>query len=143
MQDGVLLLENLVLAEKQEEVCALLLSGQIHDWRKFQGPEYRNNPFLAFCHLTAQRWNKATAKGSVTSQLVSQLSDEIHRSLYEKGGVFASLPENGCAEDHEGRPCQCADKTPLYPRSTALNCVEGLVYRAGERSVFVYIASTF
>lgn len=132
VRDGVILLHEVVASELQEEVCGTLLSGKPHDWSKFQGAEYRNNPFLAFCHLAQMRWKPHTATGAIP-QIVGAISDKIHDSLYGRQGVFASLPENGCAEDHEGRPCACADRTPLFPRSTRLDCVEPLVYRAGSQ----------
>lgn len=132
IRDGVIVLQDVVAADKQEEICATLLSGKPHDWSKFQGEEYRKNPFMAFCHLAHMRWKPKTATG-VIPQLVTHISDRIHESLYGPQGIFSTLPENGCAEDHEGRPCGCADRTPLFPRSTHLDCVEPLVYRTGSQ----------
>ncbi len=91
---------------------------------------------MAFCHLTSSRWKASSSASAkdVIPKLVSTISEDVHRALYaDKTGILASLPENGCAEDHEGRPCQCRDTTPLFPRSTTLNCVEALVYRAGSQ----------
>lgn len=132
IRDGVILLHDVVCAEKQEEICAIMLSGSVHDWSKFQGDEYKANPFMAFCHLAKMRWKPSTAVGAIPF-IVTTISESITNSLYGPHGILSSLPENGCAEDHEGRPCACADKTPLFPRSTRLDCVEPLVYRAGSQ----------
>jgi len=141
VQDGVLLLKNLVATDQQEVVCSVLLSGKPIDWKNFEGEEYKKNPFLAFCHISTMRWKpKKTIEDhqkDIIQNIVAKISTDVHESLYGvNDGIFACFPENGCAEDHEGRQCFCHDKNPLFPRSTVLDCVEALVYRAGSQRCY-------
>lgn len=132
---GVFLLKNLVPVDKAEAYCSHLLQPTEVDFAQFETKPFRANPFFAFCQLYAIRWNDQDKprEDSVT-HVVTSLSDEIHKALYDEGGIWANLPEDGCSEDHQGRPfCNCPDKTPHYPRSSKLNCVEALAYRNGSR----------
>ena len=134
--DGVIHLKNFIPVDKQSDVCAQLLNGKPVDWTKFEGDQYYKNPFMAFSHLFQIRWPKSNSQEPGLPILVSGLSLKVHEGLYGPGGIFAGLPENGCSEDHQGRPCQCPDKTPFFPRSTLLNCVEALVYRTGSKRAY-------
>lgn len=128
--EGVVLLQSIVPPSQQEEVVAMLLSGSTVDLSSLSSSAYRNNPFLAFCQLFSLRWkvSEGQEKGSIPT-FVEELSKEVHEKLYGESGIYPK-EENGCSEDHQNRPCTCSDKTPQLPRSTMLNCVETLAYRA-------------
>lgn len=135
VHQGVFLLKHLVPTEKQESYCAHLLQPTEVDFAHFDTSSFKENPFFAFCQLYAIRWrNSDERKQDNVTGVVSSISEAIHESLYGADGVWATIAEDGCSEDHQGRPyCNCTDKTPHYPRSTKLNCVEALAYRMGSR----------
>src|SRR4051812_38909916 len=92
IRDGVILLHHVVDPHKQEQICATMLSGKPHDWSKFQGPEYRNNPFMAFCHLAQMRCKTDTMLGGAIPAIVGSISSDIHAALYGPHGVLSTLP---------------------------------------------------
>lgn len=55
---GVFLLENVVPADVQEEICALLLQPTEVDFAQFETKSFKANPFFAFCQLYAIRWKE-------------------------------------------------------------------------------------
>eukprot|EP01113_Clastostelium_recurvatum_P046289 TRINITY_DN8094_c0_g1_i3.p1 TRINITY_DN8094_c0_g1~~TRINITY_DN8094_c0_g1_i3.p1 ORF type:complete len:271 (-),score=46.95 TRINITY_DN8094_c0_g1_i3:95-907(-) len=133
LPDGVVLLQAVVPPEHQEEVVRILLEGSTVDLDdELDGSKYHDNPFLAFCQLFALRWKRKEEANDPIPSFVDALSQEVHDRLYGEGGIYPK-EENGCSEDHLGRPCSCADRTPMLPRSTVLNCVETLAYRANTQ----------
>jgi len=132
---GVFLLKNVVLADNQEHYCSQFLQPTEVSFSQFSSTPFQSNPFFSFCQLYSIRWKSTPVeKIQTVSDIVTTISQKIHESLYGKTGLWSKLAEDGCSEDHQGRPvCNCTDKTPRYPRSTQLNCVEALAYRKGSR----------
>ena len=163
VRDGVVLLRGVVAPSQQQAVCARFLQAAHRtnlEFLPFAHLFTLRLPRNAAPTTTATKTTSSTTEqveqvedeekddveveqedaeasaGSELADLLAGLSDRLHQSLYGPGGLWAGLPENGCSEDHQGRPCRCPDPTPLLPRSTQLNCVEGLIYKAGARRAY-------
>ncbi|ELR20323.1 uncharacterized protein ACA1_184760 [Acanthamoeba castellanii str. Neff] len=132
VRDGVVLLRGVVAPPQQQAVCARFLQAAHRtnlEFLPFAHLFTLRLPRNAASTTTATKTTSSTTEqveredeqkeeddveveqedaeasaGSELADLLAGLSDRLHQSLYGPGGLWASLPENGCSEDHQGRP---------------------------------------
>lgn len=119
VRDGVLLVHAMVALADQPGMYATLLGDALPDVLA-----------MPVTQLVTERAKHKSTELSPRMLAVRALSEQCMALVYGPGGVWSALPEDGCTEDHLGRPCFCgAHASPHLPRSTVLNCLDGLAYK--------------